>query len=49
MSPKEIDRMFERLERMEGIMWRQTGLSDYIKDLQERIEKLEEALKTGIK
>ena len=42
MEQKEIDKMFERLERMEGIMWRQTGLSKYIQDMQKRIEALEE-------
>ena len=41
MEKKEIDTMFERLERMDGVIFRQSGFTKYLKEMEGKIEKLE--------
>ena len=41
MDKKEVEKMWERLERMDGLIFRQSGLNKYLKEMQEKVEKLE--------
>jgi len=41
MDKKEVEKMWERLERMDGLIFRQSVVSKYLKEMQGKIEKLE--------
>ena len=41
MEKKEIDIMFKRLERIDGMIFRQSGFSKYLREMEGKIKKLE--------
>ena len=45
ITAKEKQKLIERLERMDGLTWRQTGLAKLFFEFYDRIEALEESVR----